>query len=193
MVARRRSSYAQVTKLFLDKQRVVSGMDKATRKALSQWGSFVRKDARDSLVKASPKTRPSTPPAPPRSRTGKLKKGIFFYYDSRSRNVIIGPVRFARSRADNLEMLEYGGRRTQLMPIVPNRTRFQSGKRKRRGMLRDARGRYLKQKPEDPAARATGKLKMVRRVATYQERPFMRPARDKNLPKAAQCFKDSLV
>jgi hypothetical protein len=193
MVAKPRSSYARVSKLFFDEQRVIRGMDAATRKALSQWGAFVRKDARNSLVKASPKTRPSTPPAPPRSRTGKLKQGIFFYYDARSRNVIIGPVRFARSRADNLEMLEYGGRRTQLMPDIPTRMRFQSGKRKRRGVLRDARGRYLKQQPEDVAARTTGKVKMVRQVATYQERPFMRPAREINLPKAAQCFKDSLV
>lgn len=193
MVAKRRSSYARVSKLFFDKQRVISGMDAATRKALNQWGSFVRKDARNSLVKASDKTPPSTPPAPPRSRTGKLKQGILYYYDARSRNVIIGPVRFARSRADNLEMLEYGGRRTQRMPDITNRMRFQSGKRKRREKLRDARGRFLKQKPEDRTARATGKLKMVLRTATYPARPFMRPARDINLPKAAQCFKDSLV
>ena len=109
---RGRNALFDVKKSFFDAPAVLKAMDRATNKALSQFGAYVRSDARHSLRKAGPSTPPSTPPAPPRSRNGLLKKFIFFAYEREKRNVVIGPVRLPRMMYDdNLIMLEYGGKR----------------------------------------------------------------------------------
>lgn len=171
----RRSAVADVSRLFFDRGKVQRAMDGATRRALSKFGSFVRKDARQSLrpapstvirdvkgrISGSKRTtRPSPPGRPPYSRTGKLKKGIFFAYEASTRNVVIGPVLYPRARSDNLVMLEYGGRRVMKMP-----------------------GRD----PKQPRG-----VVRIRRAAHYPPRPFMRPAMEKNRPNAARLYKDQL-
>lgn len=107
-----RNAFCDVKRLFFDKPAVMNAMDRATNRALSRLGAYVMSDAKRSLRKAGPKTRPSTPPAPPRSRTGLLKERIKFAYEREKRTVVIGPMKLPRTRYDdNLIMLEYGGKR----------------------------------------------------------------------------------
>lgn len=108
---------ARVKSLFFDKQAVTSRVDLATRRVLSKFGAHVRSDAKRSIrTPRGKKNTPSNPPSPPRNQTGKLKGGIYFSYEPSTRNVVIGPVLFARARNDNLVMLEHGGRRQMTVP-----------------------------------------------------------------------------
>jgi hypothetical protein len=91
---------------FFDRAAVRSAVDKATRRALSKFGAFVRTRARTSIRKR----RGTSPPGgPPFSHTGFLRRFIFFGYDRDRRSVVIGPV-LAGSRSGAPENLEYGGR-----------------------------------------------------------------------------------
>ncbi len=99
----------RMTAMFFDRRAVTSRVDAATRRVLSKMGAYVMTDARQSLKK---RTGPSTPPAPPHSHTGLVKRFLFFKYDPNRRSVVVGPELLPGLRADNLRMLEFGGTRT---------------------------------------------------------------------------------
>lgn len=99
-----------IKKLFFDTKAVRGSVDKATRRALSKFGAFVRKSSRSSIRIRKAVSRPG---APPSSHTGLLKRLILFGYDPRKRSVVIGPVRFTRRAGGEApSLLEYGGRGT---------------------------------------------------------------------------------
>lgn len=106
-------SVSSAKNLFFDNPLIKQSVDYATRKNLSQFGAFVRSDARRSIRK---KRGHSQPPKPPHSHTGKLKRFVYFVYEQKRRTVIIGPARFAGARPDNLVMLEAGGHRMGNIP-----------------------------------------------------------------------------
>lgn len=88
------------------------------RKALSKFGRNVRKDARALMKTARKRKRktkntmairrrgqliqvssvPSPPGTAPRSVRGHLKRFLFFLYEPRSKNVVIGPILLPRAR-----------------------------------------------------------------------------------------------
>lgn len=131
----------RVKQSFFDTKKVRRATDRATRRVLSRFGAFVRRTARSSIRRRKRISRPGEPPS---SRTGLLKRFIFFGYDTRARSVVIGPARLTRKgRGEAPSLLEYGGRTTL----------------KRRGRRRRARyaarpfmgPAFEKEKPQLPA------------------------------------------
>ena len=102
------NSIAQVKKLFFDRAAVMSAMDKATRRALSKFGAFVRQTSRNSIRSGE---GTSAPGQPPRSHTGLLKRFIWFAYQPATRSVVIGPALLNKpaSAGEAPALLEYGG------------------------------------------------------------------------------------
>jgi len=102
--------------------------DRTTRKVLSRFGAFVRRAARSSIRK---RKRASAPGEPPTSRTGLLRRFIFFGYDRTKRSVVIGPTRLNQRQGDAPHALEYGGMSTVVEAL--------RGKRKKRRVKIEAR------------------------------------------------------
>ena len=110
---------------FFDRRAVMAATDNATRQVLSKFGAFVQRRAKSSIRapgadRDAPKIRnaqgrlvfrrlrASKPGDPPFSRTGLLKKFIFFSFDSDRRSVVIGPTLINKPTGAP-ETLEYGG------------------------------------------------------------------------------------
>lgn len=98
-----------VTSWFFDSPKVMNAVDAAGRKVLSRFGSFVRRTMRGSIRK---RKRAAKPGQAPSSRTGLLKKFIYFSFDPRTRGVVIGPERLNAKVGDTPHVLEYGGSHT---------------------------------------------------------------------------------
>lgn len=95
-------------KLFFDKAKVLTASEKAEKKVLSKFGSFVRRDARKAIRK---RKKSSKPGASPTNQTGLLKKFIFFVYDKTLGSVLVGPAKLNTSKHQNtLEVIEAGGK-----------------------------------------------------------------------------------
>jgi hypothetical protein len=109
--------------MFFDKAAVISKVDAGTRKVLSRFGAFVRTTAKQSIKKApfvqkkkrgedrtDFKKSVSKPGQPPYSRSGLLKKFIYFGYDTTKKSVVIGPERLSgKNKGAAPALLEYGG------------------------------------------------------------------------------------
>ena len=94
---------------FFDSAKVLSATNKAARKVLSRFGAFVRRTAKSSIRK---RKKVSPPGKPPTSRTGLLKKFIFFGYSPSAESVVVGPIRLNSKIGDAPRALELGGRTT---------------------------------------------------------------------------------
>jgi len=102
--------------VFFDSAKVLSAVDRATRRVLSRFGAFVRKTARDSI---RPGKRPSRPGQPPKDRTGTLKRFIWFGYDPAAKTVVIGPAYLRRQSVGGdvaPGTLEHGARVLRRVP-----------------------------------------------------------------------------
>ena len=134
----------RMKKLFFDRKAVTGKVDRAARKVLSRFGAFVRRAAKSSIRK---RKRVSSPGQPPSSRTGLLKKFIFFGYEPAKRSVVIGPVRLSRKVGDAPHALEHGGTSTLAEGL--------RGSRKKRRVKIKARPfmgpAFDKEKPKLPA------------------------------------------
>ncbi|RPI76138.1 MAG: hypothetical protein EHM42_15010 [Planctomycetaceae bacterium] len=92
---------------------IITTENRATIKALSRMGAFIRTSARSSIRKAGKKGKTSKPGQPPRSQTGLLKKHIYFGYEGSNRSVVVGPARLGgTSQPESVETLEHGGNAT---------------------------------------------------------------------------------
>lgn len=106
---------AAVKAQFFDRDKVVSVMDKYTRRTLSRFGAFTMRRIRKTL---KPKPYPSSPGSPPHVRPGSnYRKSILFSFSPSTKNVVIGPFLFTGSRRRKRidketvpEILEYGGK-----------------------------------------------------------------------------------
>ena len=100
----------RVTKYFFDRSEVLKAKSRGVCKALSHFGGYVRKVARNSIKK---RKGISTAGAPPHSHAGHLKDFIFYSYDRLRENVVIGPQRLrGKSEVSGKtvpELLEEGG------------------------------------------------------------------------------------
>jgi hypothetical protein len=92
--------------IFFDTDRVKKSADAATRKVLSQAGSFIRTTAKHSIRQ---RKKPSAPGQPPSSHSGLLRRFIFFGYDEARKTVVVGPMRLNQKIGAAPEALEHGG------------------------------------------------------------------------------------
>jgi hypothetical protein len=164
---------------FFNPGKVLAAMDKATAKALTKAGAFVRTSAKSSLRYAKKASIPGQPPKVHRGnsfqrssvnkKTGQvvkrsvspLKELIYFAYSTETRSVVIGPMEFRASKNAKYKVpsiLERGGTGSQIVykwagkgQRVPSST-----------------------------------------VVTISKRPYMRPALDKNIPKFPGVFAGSV-
>ena len=100
--------FARVTRSFFDKPKVAKAIDAKTRRVLSKFGAFTRRDAQTSM---RPGKKPSPAGQPPRSRGKKLlRKLLFFSDDSTAKKVVIGPLRLDRTAEQHVpRALDEGG------------------------------------------------------------------------------------
>lgn len=156
---------------FFDRAKVINAVDKATRKVLSKFGSFVWKRAKTSIRK---KKGVSPPAGPPYSHTGVLRKFLYFSYDSDRKSVVIGPVRVSGTVDQKApQLLEYGG-------SVPGNGRviFVTNE-----VGRDIKGKFT----------SGGKTRVeLKGALRYRARPFMHPALEAELPGLPQMWRDSV-
>lgn len=163
--------FAKIKNAFFTSEKVVRFMDKKTRKVLSKFGAYVRRQAQTSMktpgkkaYKAAaeraaakgkrsnqfPASRPGNPPFAHGRRL--LRKLLFFAYDTATRTVVIGPVRLGETANQHVpKTLEFGG--------IIHRKSFFTGKR---------------------------------HADKYKERPFMRPAFKANLGWVAEEYRKSV-
>lgn len=188
-------------------------VDEKTANALSKFGAYVRKEARD-LIRRQKK--PSKPGNPPSSPTGRLKKSILFFYDKKAKSVVIGPIKFSgvQLRQTNKPVpavLEYGGKITlktikppQIGDFGPIRiSRRPISGSKVRKTVTYVKGRKVtwyvaraKLKTSEQVERARellekmypGRVSASVKWATIKERPYMRVAFRKVLSKLKDIF-----
>ena len=100
---------------FFSTAKIQRALDRATRRALSKFGAYVRRSARSSIRK---RKRSALPGKPPSSHSGLLRRFIYFAYDMSHESVVIGPVLLHGSLRGGIspkagttvpELLEYGG------------------------------------------------------------------------------------
>jgi len=148
--------------LFFDRARVKQAMDKATRRVLNRFGGFVRLTARRSIRRRKAVSEPGRPPT---SRTGLLRRNIWYAYDPSARSVVVGPVPI-RQRSDAPAILEYGGVTKRRVIEVKNR---QTGRREFR-YSRNVRPRRVR----------------------YRPRPYMSPAFDLGKQRLNEFWRNSV-
>ena len=89
---------------FFDRPKVQRSMDRATLRAVSRFGAFVRQRAKTSIRK---RKAISSPGQPPSSHLGLIRQ-IFFAAEAQG-NVVIGPMLLRRQSPTALASLEHGG------------------------------------------------------------------------------------
>lgn len=83
---------------FFDSPAVLRATTKMERKNMAEFGSRVRRAAKQSIRKRKIGGVISKPGNPPFSKKGQLKKFIFFKYEPNRHNVVIGPELLPGSR-----------------------------------------------------------------------------------------------
>jgi hypothetical protein len=128
----------KIRSLFFDREKIIKAMDRASRRALSRAGAFIRTAARSSIKTRAYGTT-STPGQPPfdhtgfalqrenrrRKRLGQAKlvrkktafnqgiRAILFGYDDENKSVVIGPLKFGNKGDSTVpSLLEFGGETT---------------------------------------------------------------------------------
>jgi hypothetical protein len=160
----------KVVNSFFDRDSVISAMDKATRKALSKAGAFIRTRARSSMRR---RKSASSPGSPPSVHKGTLKNLLFFSWDPATKSVVIGPEKFARGEAPNLN--EFGGTVTRQRTV---RVSTRTGARKLSAAQKAA---FLSKLKTGEISLPQAK-KVVTVKASYPKRSFMGPALKAELP-----------
>jgi len=156
------------TRFFRDLDKIQNATERAAKRSLSRFGAFVRTRARSSMRR---RKKASAAGQPPSAHVGLIKQFLFFAYEPRDKNVVIGPALLggkSRSGQTVPELQEYGGE-TQVQEAQLS------------GDLWVGQGRV----------KIDGRPVRLRR-AKYPERPYMRPAWEAELPKAPGMFKDSI-
>lgn len=97
----------EIKELFFDRETVSRSVDKTTRRVLSRFGAFVRTKSRRSIRPR--KRKVSKPGDAPFSKTGLLRKFIFFNYEPDKKNVVVGPIALRNTQGEATENLEHGG------------------------------------------------------------------------------------
>ena len=161
-------------KSFFDRAAVTRALDRATVRALSKGGAFIRTRARSSM----PKRKKISPAGrPPHSHTGLVKRFLFFGYDPAMRSTVIGPALLNKPDRDALRRLEHGG--TTSVRTVTYAARTKSG-------------RLKKTKTGDLVYETRRSRTADSRTVTYRPRPFMGPALAAEAPKLPELWRNSV-
>ncbi len=106
-------------KMFFDRDAVLDRISIARARALSKWGSYVRKDSRNSIKRVTGKNRYkrySRPGRPPLAHYVGVNdadaglKSILFAYSDATESVIVGPIGFnSKAQPTVPELMEVGG------------------------------------------------------------------------------------
>ena len=163
---------------FFDRAAVIAALDKTTRKALSNFGGWVRTTAKRSIRGTTKDRKQSSPGEPPINRTGLLRKFIFYSFDLRKRTVVIGPTKlngkdstFVASTETGAELLEHGGQATILESKWP--------------------GNYMWNRADLHNPGRLARKETRRRTITVSARPFMNPAFELGKKELPRMFKDA--
>ena len=101
-------SLIEVKKAFFDQKKILNESDRLLYRGLSKLGAFTRRTAQFSM-----KSKKGASPSgiPPYSHGDKkLKKFLFFSYDSKNKELVVGPVRLARTSGLHVPKTEeFGG------------------------------------------------------------------------------------
>lgn len=164
----------KVTRLFFDRKEVIDAVGRARAAALSKAGAFVRTAARSSIRK---RKRASAPGQPPSSHVGLLKNFIFFSFDPIPKSVVVGP--------EKLNQRAFIGQNL-IVGTVPHVLEFGGTEGIREKRL--SRGKWTAMGHRRPRP---GQKTRVRR-ARYRARPFMNPALEREAPKFADLWANSV-
>ena len=184
-----RKSVEEFKKNFFDAPAIVAEMDKATRKALSKFGAFVRRRSQTSIRYRVKISDPGQPPSGHRTMTRKktnrktgmtkvqtvspLRDFILFAYDAEAQTAIIGPALLngKTASAGNTipEALEHSGTMD---------------------LLEALRHGQWSQVFDAEAAKRKGRA-VRKRTARVRARPFMNPALEAELPKLPEMYENA--
>lgn len=190
-------SLHQIKGAFFDQDVVLKAMDRATAKALSKFGAFVRTRARTSIRYAVKPSKPEKPAhghqSTARFKTSKktgvgkvqsvspLREFLYFFFDKEVKTVAIGPAKTNQRNAFGdkpiPQILEEGG----VIQVHEHLHRFRDGTEK--WFRTDLRYRLS----GTSIRGAVGKRRRVR-MARVQRRPTMNLALDNELPKLEGMF-----
>ena len=85
-------------RIFFDRQKVLSAVDRAERRSQSKFGAYVRTRARSSLRRRKKASEPGMPPSVHSKDSFATLKNILFGFEPNSRKTVVGIVR-TRSRS----------------------------------------------------------------------------------------------
>lgn len=195
----------RMRELFFDRRAIRRKTDRATRRVLSRFGSFVRQAARRSIRK---RKKASEPGRPPSSHAGHLRRFIFFGYEPEKRNVVIGPSALSGpGMGEAPEVLEYGGtaagRKARTLSAAeflehgfgPVAVGHPNGRieKTERGVQRVTRAPIRTSRQARRAARIHNGLGIGgRKRLKVAPRPFMRPAFEQQTPQLPSLWRDSI-
>ena len=153
---------------FFDRQVVIAAVGRANAKNLSRAGSFVRRSARSSLRRRKRASAPGEPPSVHSQDRVATLKNIWFVFDAQSRSVVVGPLKLGGSTLA-------GSNR----PTVP--------------ALHELGGVAVvgKRADADRGQGSAGQPGPGERVS-YPPRPFMGPAMEREMPKFAGLWANSV-
>lgn len=153
---------------FFDPSKVIKGMDRAAARALSRFGAFVRQSAKTSIRYREKPALPGQPPSAHRTGT-RLKK-------NRKTGVT------KRQPSSPLRDLIFFAYDREKKEVIIGPAIFPAARSKGVPPVLE----YGGTEAIPPRGKRRG------RTARYAAHPFMRPARDKNLPQLMGFFKNSL-
>ncbi len=192
---------------FFDRQRVQSVIGKEVAGAMVKIGAFTRttiqrsiRPARRMKLSEMPESMAATyqgdrslerpfasskPGEPPRGRTRRLRRSIFFAFDPHTNSAVVGPIRFPGSRSAHApSVLEFGGEST--VTLLKTRHKKHKGQpatdAQREGLLKARREGKLK-----PTAGDTETIEVPVRIAA---RPYVGPALNVVRPRIAPQFRN---
>lgn len=166
----------KIVDLFFDRPAVVRRMDRATHRALSKAGSFVRTRARTSLRRRKSVAAPGEAPHVHSTHPFATLKNILFGFDGRD-SVVVGPVGFNTRRSRGTIQMsrmvpnihEFGGQVTRVRRVPVKKAKSQRAATRRQA---EAYRALLKSGRVQPDR----SFELKEEVLNYPRRAFMQPA-----------------
>ena len=197
----------RMSKVFLDRERVIARIGRAAAKTLAKAGAYIRRTAKGKIRYAKSPSSPGSPPHAHREKygTSPLRELLYFAYDERSGSVVIGPAPF-RGPSNIPRTLELGGmiagRRNPLRIVrkVGDGAEIRIGgascattKKNRFGAMVT----YVKLRTLAQAARANQLQELLYGPLTIgptpiAARPYMGPSLEENLPQLPPLWANSV-
>jgi hypothetical protein len=198
----------RMSRVFLDRQRIIDRIGRAAARTLSKAGAFIRRSAKGKIRYAKSPSKPGSPPHGHRGKYGQspLRELIFFAFDERTSSLVVGPTPFG-GMSDVPRTLELGGTTRGLRNPLRRIRRVGDGgeirldgthgrttKRNRFGAMVT----YTKLRTAAQAARANQLQEVLYGPltigpASIAARPYMGPSLEENLPKLPPLWANSVT